>query len=458
MPALDLENTEHAVYDPQAPEYWDEASLQKEIERTFEICHGCRMCFKYCSSFPSLFQAIDQTEDGDVLKLTNEDTQKVVDECFQCKICYIKCPYTDQDKHVYDLNFPALMQRASHVRAKKRGVRFQDKVLQNADLAGKLSSGLISYLVNTTFNSEFHRKIFQALLGIHKNKKMPKFHMTTFSRWFRKRRKPNRQSQRRKVVLFSTCFVNYNNPQVGKDAVFVLEKNNIEVIHPPQNCCGMPGLNSGDLNWAVRKMTLNVKKLYPFVKKGYKILAVNPTCSMTLKKEYASFLPKKWQEKGLEISRNTMDLHEYLFEVKKDNDLNREFRSTPEKIGYHVPCHLRAQNIGYRSRDIMKLIPQADVQIVDECCGHNGNWAMKKENFELSLKVGKKAFDSLKEKGPDQLATDCPLAAIQIQQGMGSSQEPYHPIQILAKSYKKPQEGGFVRATLTAEAFKHIQE
>ena len=449
MPVLNLENHENAIYDPLSAKYWDEDSLQKEMERTFEICHGCRMCFKYCSSFPSLFQAIDKTEKADVLKLAKEDTQKVIDECFQCKICYIKCPYTAQDKHVYNLDFPALMQRAVHVRAKKKGIRFQDKVLQNADLAGKLNSGLISHLVNMTFNSEFHRKIFQVILGIHKNKKMPKFHMTTFSRWFKRHKKL--KHKKRKVVLFSTCFVNYNNPQIGKDAVFVLEKNNIEVIHPSQNCCGMPGLNSGDLKWALKKMVSNVKKLHPFIQKGYKILAVNPTCSLTLKKEYITFLPKKWQEIALEISKNTFDLHEYLFELKKDNDLNQGFKSTPENIGYHVPCHLRAQNIGYRSRDIMKLIPQSNVQTVDACCGHNGNWAMKKENFELSLKVGKRAFDSLKEKNSDQLATDCPLAAIQIQQGMESSQEPYHPIQILAKAYKKPKEGGFHQEVLAVE-------
>ena len=445
MPVENLEATQDAVYDPHSKKYWNEDSLQREIQRTFEICHGCRMCFKYCSSFPSLFSAIDKTGDGDVLKLTQEDTQKVIEECFQCKVCYIKCPYTDQDKHIYDLNFPALMQRATHLKAKKNGVRLKDKILQDADMAGKLNSGLISSFVNWTFDSKFHRKIFQALLGIHKNKKMPVFHKTTFSKWFERNREGERSVFKRKVVLFSTCFVNYNNPQIGKDAVFVLEKNKIHVSHPRQNCCGMPGLNSGDLKWAIKKMKSNIKTLYPLVKVGYKVLAVNPTCSMTIKKEYTTFLPKKWKGMAEEISKNTFDLHEYLFQLKGSNELNCEFQSTPEKVGYHVPCHLRTQNIGYRSRDIMKLIPAVSIQIVDKCCGHNGNWAMKKENFDLSMRVGEKAFDSLREKEADQLATDCPLAAIQIQQGMKLSQEPYHPIQIMAKAYKKPKEGGFAQ-------------
>ena len=165
-------------------------------------------------------------------------------------------------------------------------------------------------------------------------------------------------------------------------------------------------------------MKSNIKELYPLVEAGYKILAVNPTCSMTLKKEYTTFLPKKYKEMAGKVSKNTFDLHEYLFQLEGESALNREFQSTPEKVGYHVPCHLRAQNIGYRSRDIMKLVPLSSIQIVDECCGHNGNWAMKKDNFELSLKIGKKAFDSLQKKEPQTLATDCPLAAMQIQQGM----------------------------------------
>ena len=455
MPVSNLNNTVNAVYDPYEKAYWDDTSLSEELNRTFEICHGCRMCFKYCTAFPSLFEAIDQKTDGDVLKLSQTDKDQVIQECYQCKICYVKCPYTDQDNHSYLLNFPALMQRAVHIKTKEKGVPFRDKILQNADLAGKMSSGIISAFVNFVFNSNFHRKILQVLMGIHKDKHMPRFYRKPFAKWYKKFRKKNKPLvSDQKVVLFSTCFVNYNNPEVARDVLFAFEKNGVEIIHPDQNCCGTPGINSGDLKWATKKMKKNINKLLPYVQKGYKILPINPTCSLTLKKEYTTFLPAHYKQQADIISNNTYDLHEYLFELKKEDKFNRDFKSSPGDIAYHIPCHLKAQNIGYRSRDIMKLIPNTKITLIDECSGHNGNWAMKKENFKLSLKAGEKAFESFNTINSDNskaTCTDCPLAAIQLNQGINNLKNtknkrvniPMHPIQIVAKAYKTPQEGGF---------------
>lgn len=439
--------TEDAIIDPKNPKYWDEQSLQNELNRSFDICNGCRMCFKYCPSFPTLFDALDDeaTTDGDVTKLSAKTTDQVIDECFQCKLCYVNCPYTDKDKHAFDLNFPALMQRAVHHKAKKKGVPLRRKVLQNADLAGKANTGLISAVVNKAMKSNFHRAIAQAILGIHKNKKMPEFHRTSFAKWFAKRKKPDGfvADERNKVVLFSTCFVNYNNPQVGKDAVEVLEKNQCSVECPKQNCCGMPGLESGDLKWVKKKMKSNIDSLAPYVEKGYKILAINPTCSLTLKEEYPRYMEGEYEEKAKALSGATRDLHEYLWELKQDERLNRDFKSSPESVAYHVPCHLRAQHIGYRSRDIMRLIPGNQIGLVSECCGHDGTWAMRKEHFDQSMKVGDKAFKELKEADANEVSTDCPLAAIQLEQGMDLDKTPTHPIQILAKAYRAPEDGGF---------------
>ena len=414
------------------------------MARTFDICHGCRMCFKYCPSFPSLFAALDGHADGDVNRLTSEDKEKVVGECYQCKICYVKCPYTDRDGHAYNLDYPALMQRAVHVRVREKGVPLRDKVLQNADLAGKSATGLISKVANYFLKSNFHRAIAEAVIGIHKKKLLPEFHTSSFFSWFRKRKDGLESSE--KVVLFATCFVNYNNPAIGVDAVRVLEKNDIEVKCPSQNCCGMPGLNTGDLDWAVEKMKANVESLYPYARDGYKILAINPTCSLTMKKEYRQFLPPEWREKAGVVADAVLDFHEYLFERKKEGKFNRDFKSSPGSVALHLPCHLRAQNIGYRSRDIVRTIPGTKIGLVEECCGHNGTWAMKKEYFELSLEAGKRAFEGLsehkKEKG-GVVATDCPLAAIQIEQGASLEERPLHPIQIVARAYLPPDQGGF---------------
>ena len=452
-----LGDTQNAVYSPHDKKYWDATSLETEINRTFDICHGCRMCFKYCTAFPSLFDFIDKKYNGEVTLLTNKEKDQVVSECYHCKMCYVNCPYTDKDNHHYDLNFPALMQRAVHVKAKKVGVRLKDKFLQNADFAGKLNTGFLSKLVNYTFASEFHRAIFERILGIHKKKLMPKFHKSSFGDYFKKYRKKNypltftkNDHATQKVVLFSTCFVNYNNPEIGKDLLDVFKENNIEVIHPKQNCCGMPGINTGDLKWAVKKMKKNIDSLYPYAKEGLFILAINPTCSLTLKEEYLTFLPPDYTKKATLVSSHTKDVHEFLFTLKKSNQFNKNFKSTPKEVIYHIPCHIKAQNIGFRSRDVMKMIPETKISLVNDCCGHDGTWAMKKENFELSLQAGDKNFKEIEQninkKPTSRVVTDCPLAAIQIKQGAYLKDMPEHPIQLLAKAYRKPNDGGFEHA------------
>ncbi len=445
MDIVSYEDVSGLSYDPHDEKYWNQQELDKELTRNFEICHGCRMCFKFCTSFPTLFNFIDDNHDGDVRKLTATETKQVIDECFQCKLCYINCPYTDQDNHHYNMNFPSLLQRAVHVNAKVNGVSFREKFLQDPDKAGRMNSGFLSFFVNLSFKLPPFRWLVHMVLGIHWRKLMPRFHFTTLAKWFKKRKAEKKDDE---VVLFSTCFVNYNNPDVGKDTTYVLEKNNCSVLHPEQNCCGQPGLNSGDLEWAEKKIKANIESLYPLAKEGKKILGINPTCSMTIKKEYPLFMPPgEWREKAQVVANATRDVHEYLFELKKDDKLNRDFKSTPGKVAYHVPCHLRVQNIGFRSRDIMKLIPGAKVKPTIECCGHDGTWAMKKEYFDMSLKVGNNAFEGLKKSDADCMATDCPLAALQIKQGTGASDLPEHPVQIVAKAYKAPNEGGFAKAT-----------
>ncbi|MCB1316671.1 MAG: hypothetical protein KDK27_11985 [Leptospiraceae bacterium] len=451
MDVISFENVADVCYDPNDPLYWDRDSLRREVDRTFDLCNSCRMCFKYCTAFPRLFEIMDGPADGDVRNISEADQKKVIGECYQCKICYVACPYTDADGHKYDLNFPALMQRAVNIDARENGISFRSKVLQNPDMAGKMNTGLISRLVNKTMNMNFHRKIMQAILGIHKDKKLPEFHRTSFARWFQKYRKKQEQEHTliadpvAKVVLFSTCFVNYNNPSLGRDVVEVLERNRVHVDCPEQNCCGMPALESGDLKFAIKKMKRNVRLLLPYAKQGYKILAVNPTCSLTLKQEYVRFLPEKDRDDAQVVAQATMDLHEFLFELKKDDKLNRDFLSSPGKVAYHVPCHLRAQNIGFRSRDVMKLVPESQIGVVADCCGHDGTWAMKKEYFDLSMTAGKRAFEGLSEQNADVVATDCPLAAIQLEQGMQADTRPLHPIQVLARAYRRPEAGGWTK-------------
>ena len=415
------------TYNPNDARYWDQAALDQEIERVFEICHGCRLCFNLCPSFPELFQFID-AHDGDVRKVTASETDRVIDTCYQCKICYVKCPYTPDDGHEFQVDFPRLLMRANAVRKKKRGIPLRDRLLSRPEMLGKMA-GLTPGLANWANRQPLARAMMQSVLGIHKSKKLPEFHGESFEAWYHKQPAPAGDPD--KAVLFVTCFVNYNNPQVGKDAVEVFSKNGVSLGCPKQNCCGMPAIEAGDIALAQHLARNNVESLYPHAQAGKKILAINPTCSYMLRKEYAELLGTP---EAKVVAAATMDLCEYLFQLKQQGQFNRGFRSTPESVAYHVPCHLKAQNIGFRSRDMMRLIPGTKVTMVEQCCGHDGTWAMRKEFFPLSMLSGKKAFDEMAEAQAKTMATDCPLAAIQFDQALGT--RPVHPIQVLARAYR----------------------
>jgi glycerol-3-phosphate dehydrogenase subunit C len=414
-------------YDPNDPVYWDPKALEQELERVFEICNMCRLCFNLCSSFPDLFRAFDRHEGGKV-KLTPQEIDRVLDGCFQCKICYVKCPYTPDDKHEFQLDFPRLLMRANALRKKEHGIGLRGRLLSRPEMLGKMAK-LTPGLANWANRQPLLRAALQVGIGIHKDKMLPEFHGETFEDWYRKQPAP--AGDPTKAVLFSTCFVNYNHPQLGRDLLEVFSRNGIALGLPKQNCCGMPAMEAGDLELAKRMARQNVAALLPHVRSGQKVLAVNPTCSYTMRKEYGELVGTA---EAREVAAATMDPCEFLFQLKQEGKFNRDFRTTPELVAYHVPCHLRAQNIGFRSRDLMRLIPGTTVKMVEQCCGHDGTWAMRKEFFPLSMLNGKKAFDQMQAVEAKVLATDCPLAAIQFQQAIG--QRPIHPIQVLARAYR----------------------
>ncbi|MDX1982218.1 MAG: heterodisulfide reductase-related iron-sulfur binding cluster [Bryobacteraceae bacterium] len=428
MAVIKGEPTDGLTYNPNDAHYWDKAGLAKEVERIFEICHGCRLCFNLCPSFPALFNAVDR-HDGDVRQVTAGETDYVIDTCYQCKLCYVKCPYTPDDKHEFQLDFPRLMLRANALRRRETGISLRSKMLARPGLVGQLG-GATPDIANWANKQPLLRGVMEAAIGIHKDKQLPEFHAETFEDWHHGRGTP--PGDPNLAVLFHTCFVNHNNPQIGKDAVDVYSRNGVSLGCPKQNCCGMPALEAGDFKLAREMAAANVASLLPHAERGRKIVAINPTCSYMLRKEYGELLGTEGAKR---VGAAAMDLCEFLFERKRQGHFNRDFKSSPGNIAYHLPCHLKAQNIGYRSRDMMRLIPGAKITMVEQCSAHDGTWAMKKEFFPLSMLTAKKAFDEMKEAKANVFASDCPLAAIQFEQGIG--ERPIHPIQVLARAYRE---------------------
>jgi len=423
------------AYDPTDSRYYDDKDLRSEAERVFSVCADCRLCVKFCGSFPKLFDAVDDycTEEKyaevDTKKLKTEDVREVVDLCFQCKLCYIKCPYTPGD-HEWAIDFPRLIARAKAQEVKKKGVPLVDKLLGNPDLVGKLGTAT-SALANWGNENALNRQLMHSAVGIHKDKKLPSFASKTFAAQFDARRKAPRGEPTAKIAFFSTCYVNYNQPEIGTDTLEVMAHNNVDVEFAYERCCGMPLWHNGDMEGAVEAAKQNVASLTRHVNAGRKVIATNPTCSQMIRVEYPRLLGTG---EAKAVAAQTMDPMEFLAGLASQGKLQKDFKTGAGNISYHMPCHLRAQNVGYKTRDVLSLLPQTNVKVVEECSGHDGTWAMKKENFKQSLKWGNRAFQAMAEGNPKVTCSDCPLAAIQIEQGNG--RRPLNPMQILARSYR----------------------
>jgi glycerol-3-phosphate dehydrogenase subunit C len=418
------------AFDPRDPEFWNGAAVDKELRRVTEICDGCRRCHRLCPSFDHMLERVDAHE-GDHDKLAAGDFRRIVDLCWQCKLCFNHCPYTPP--HRWEIDFPRLMLRAKAVRAQKEGVSFQDRWLGAIDIVGPVASATAP-LTNWTNNNKPMRVLLEAAVGVHRDRTLPKFHHKTFARWFRERG-GGRVANGRKTVLFYSCSVNYNEPQVGRDTVAVLEKNGCSLSAPEQVCCGMPYLDGGDIKAATENAEKNVAAMLPAVEAGAAIVVPQPTCSYVLKREYPILVPGA----GDKIAAATQDVCEYLVARHREGRLNREFTGkSPGTVAYQMPCHLRAQNMGYKTRDVLELIPGTKVNVVERCTAMDGTWAMKKEFYPLSLPFARKAAEEMEASQPDTYATDCSLSALQLEDVRG--EKPKHPLTLLREAYGLPDE------------------
>lgn len=436
---ISYQPTDGLSYDPAEPKYWEADALEKEIERMFEVCHGCRMCFKYCDSFPDLFKAIDDSHDGDVREVTPAETEQVMDGCFQCKLCEVQCPYTPRDGHEFQLDFPKLVHRYKAQRYLKRGASLRDRTLSDPDRAAKLARASLG-AANAANRNGVHRWFLEKVLEIHRDKLLPDFAGTTFEKWAAGEGLMDVEGP--EAVLFQTCYVQNHEPEIGRDTVDVLRANQVPVVcERGLECCGMPAWEIGDLETVRQRAKANLDKLMPHVERGEKVLAINPTCSMMLRREYPELVAPKDKQRALQLAAATMDPSEFIWSIRKEERFNEDFKSSPAdgaedgaNVAYHAPCHLRAQAVGFKGRDLLRKLPGVTPKLTMECCGHDGTYAMKLEGFEPSARIGKKAFDGLAEADAEVWVTDCPLAAIQFQQHAGK--KPMHPMSVLAKAYR----------------------
>jgi Fe-S oxidoreductase len=429
--------TRHPL-DWQNPAFYDQAALDKELERVFDICHGCRRCFSLCNSFPTLFDAIDAGATGELESVEKKAYWDVVDHCYLCDMCYMtKCPYVPP--HPWNLDFPHLMLRAKAVKAKKGEVRARDRILSATDTVGSLAGiPVVVQLVNAANASGTGRKLLEKALGVAADAPIPQYHSNTARKRLAGRELkadavPTAET-RGKVVLFTTCYGNRNEPDLNLDLVAVFEHNGIPVrIVSQEKCCGMPKLELGDLETVARHKETNIPALKRAIDAGYDIVAPVPSCVLMFKQELPLMFPQDADVQA--VKARIFDPFEYLMLRHKAGLLNTGFEAALGKVSYHVPCHLRVQNIGLKTRDLLKLVPGTTVDVIERCSGHNGTYAVKKEFRAASMKIGRPVMTRVENASPDHYASDCPMAGHQIESGLPGEQPPTHPLKLLRLAY-----------------------
>jgi Fe-S oxidoreductase len=424
------------LYDPLDPTYLDPVSARAERDRTFQVCSDCRVCVRFCPSFKDLFRMIDEDEDAvDVTVLTDDQHRVVVDECYQCKLCYVVCPYTPGKKQEWVIDFPRLMLRSLAIQQREGNVSRTAKLLAQTDRQGKLATALAP-LVNRTNDVGFVRNLMEKTTGIAKDRLLPTYAKVRFSKWFRRheRERPGAAppAPRGAVALFPTCLVEYQDPGIGEALVGVYERNGIACELPQgEVCCGMPWLDAGDVARFEEHARRNVDVLAGRVRVGKDVVVPQPTCAYVLKNEYPDFLGS---EAARLVADHTFDASEYLMARHREEPLDTDFSAgeTYETITWQAACHYRAQQIGPKSRDLMGLTG-ATVTTVERCAAIDGTWGLRAENVEMARNVAKPLMESVERAGTDLVAGDCHLANTAITEATGK--RPSHPLQVLARAY-----------------------
>ena len=423
----------------QDPQFYDGAALEKELERVFDICHGCRRCFNLCNSFPTLFSLIDDSKTGELDGVDKSAFGQVVDHCYLCDMCYMtKCPYVPP--HPWNVDFPHLMLRGKAVKNRNGATRWRDRVLSSTDAVGNIAGiPVVAEIVNAVNNSSVGRKILDAALGVHPLAPVPPYRSNTLRKQLGKRPKSAAAAQpagvtRGKVALFATCYGNRNEPQPGLDLASVFEHNGIELVLVEQeSCCGMPKLELGDLEAVAKLKDTNIPHLVAMIDRGYDIVAPIPSCVLMFKQELPLMFPD--EPDVAKVRRHMFDPFEYLALRHKSGLLRTDFKRPLGKISYHVACHLRVQNIGLKTRDVLQLIPGTTVEPIERCSGHNGTYGVKREFRDTSMKIGKPVFQRVQASGADFYSSDCPMAGHQIESGLEHAAPPTHPLTLLRMAY-----------------------
>lgn len=425
--------------DWKSESFWDKSNLEAELERVFDICHGCRRCVSLCDSFPTLFDLVDESQTMEVDGVAKEDYSKVVDQCYLCDLCYLtKCPYVPP--HEWNVDYPHLMLRAKAIQFKENGTSFRNKTLTATDGMNKLMSiPVINQTGNALLNNKTFRSVFEKGFGVHRNAPVPKYYRKNLVKRAQKIEMPNVTAKAvgkttGKVALYATCYGNYNTPDLGEDFLKVFQHNDIHIqLVPKEHCCGMPKFELGDLESVERGMEKNIPILAKLVNEGFDLIAPIPSCVLMYKQELPLMFPDNKQV--AKVRDAFYDPFEYLALRRKGNALKVDFKQELGDISYQVACHQRVQRIGNKTSDILSLVPGTHVNRIERCSGHDGTYAVKKETYEKAVKIARPVVRKVKQQAADHFTSDCPMANAHVAKLAGDAISSEHPMTLLRKAY-----------------------
>src|SRR5215469_9454740 len=459
--------TRHAL-DWRSESFYDADALARELERVFDICHGCRRCFSLCNAFPTLFDAVDATDAGEVAALDRKVFWEVVDNCYLCDMCFMtKCPYVPP--HPWNVDFPHLMLRAKAARVRSGGLGWRERLLAATDTVGALAGiPVVVEAVNAFNASSTGRGVLEKVLGVDRRAPLPVYHTRTARRRLAAlgtvrdaiageappeagsspETRPDATAAAPasggtprtstatsgKVAVFTTCYGNRNDPELVEDLVAVLEHNGIEVaLLGAERCCGMPRLELGDLEGVTRLKERNIPQLLAAVEADYDLLAPVPSCVLMFKQELPLMFPE--EQAVRRVAARMFDPFEYLMLRHAAGRLRTDFKVALGTVSYHVPCHLRVQNLGLKTRDLLRLVPGSSIETIERCSGHNGTYGVRARFRAASVRIGRPVVQRVASAGAEHYASDCPMAGEQIESGLATPRAAEHPLRLLRIAY-----------------------
>lgn len=392
----------------------------------FEQCIKCTVCTVYCpvAAVNPLYPGPKQSgPDGERLRLKRpEFYDEALKYCLNCKRCEVACP---SNVRIGDII------QSARIRFSKKKPGLREFALANTDLVGSISTTMAP-VVNATVGLKPVKAAMDAVLKIDHRRTFPKYSQGTFEGWMKKQREAQAAFPKQ-VSFFHGCYVNYNNPALGKDFVKVMNALGIGVqLLEKEKCCGVALISNGFINQAKRQAKVNVASIRKAAgEQGMPVLATSSTCTFTLRDEYPHLL-------GIDNAdvRDSIELAtRYVYRLLQSGEVKLRFREDAPKIrvAYHTPCHMEKLGWSYYSIELLKMIPSVELTVLDsQCCGIAGTYGFKKENYETSQAIGESLFRKIETSGCDLVATDCETCKWQIE--MSTSKKVEHPLSILASA------------------------